>query len=345
MSLKVPPKPVRALVITPIVVAGSLLITLLSPVLHLLLAVIDIVDRKQWRFTRIVGLGIAFCVVELFGLVMAFILWLASGFGLWIHTPLFQRLHGLVFETWLELITRAIKTFIGFEFVFPSEKLGSGPLLVLARHAGPGDALLIARALAHDHGRKLRMLGTTKLLWDPFFNHLVNRLPFYFCEPNAKDVDHELEAISRAAGTIEEDGAMIVFPEGGNYTPKRKQAAVQRLRTRGFPDWADRAERLRHVLPPRTGSTLAALTAAADAQVVVVAHVGLDDLLTLRDIWDSVPIDRTVRATLWTGFDGERPTDRAEMVEWLYSQWELVDDWIDQNSAHVFGTRSSAAER
>ena len=341
MALKVPPKPVRALVITPIVFVGSLLITVLSPALHLLLAIIDLVDRKRWRFTRIVGLGIAFCVVELFGLVMAFVLWLASGFGLWIHTAFFQRLHQLVFETWLELITSAIKTFIGFRFVFPSEKLDSGPLVVLARHAGPGDALLVARALAHDHGRRLRMLGTTKLLWDPFFNHLVNRLPFYFCEPNPEDVDSELEAISHAARTIEEDGAMIVFPEGGNYTPRRKQIAVQRLRSRGLPDWADRAERLRHVLPPRTASTLAALAAAADAHVVVVAHVGLDDLLTLRDIWDSVPINRTVRATLWTGFDGARPTTRTEMVEWLYSQWESVDDWIDQNSTHVFGTRSA----
>jgi len=344
MALKVPPRSVRALVITPIVFAGTLLITVLSPVLHLVLAIIDLVDRKQWRFTRIVGLGIAFCVVELFGLVMAFVLWLASGFGLSIHTPFFQRLHRLVFEAWLGLITSAIKTFIGFRFVFPSEELSEGPLLVLARHAGPGDALLIARALSHDHGRKLRMLGTTKLLWDPFFNHLVNRLPFYFCEPNPKDIERELQAIGGAAATIEEDGAMIVFPEGGNYTPKRKEIAVERLRSSGLPDWADRAARLRHVLPPRTGSTLAALTAAADAQVVVVAHVGLDDLLTLGDIWKSVPIDRTVRATLWTGFDGERPSSRTEMVEWLYRQWELVDEWIDQNSGHIFGTRSSAID-
>lgn len=344
MALKVPPKPVRALIITPIVFVGSLLVTVLSPVLHLLLAVIDIVDRKQWRFTRIVGLGIAFCVVELFGLVMAFVLWLASGFGLWIHTPFFQQLHRLVFETWLELITSAIKTFIGFRFVFPSQRLGSGPLLVLARHAGPGDALLIARALAHDHGRRLRMLGTTKLLWDPFFNHLVNRLPFYFCEPNPKEVDKELAAISRAAATIEHEGAMIVFPEGGNYTPRRKRSAVQDLRSRGLDEWADRAERLRHVLPPRTGSTLAAVTAAANAHVVIVAHVGLDDLLTLGDLWDSVPIDRTVRATLWPGFDDGRPASRVDMVEWLYGQWESVDEWIEQNSDHVFGTRNSTVD-
>lgn len=345
MAPKLPSKPVRAMVITPIVFVGSLLVTVLSPVIHLLLAVIDVIDRKQWRFTRIVGLGVAFCVVELFGLVMAFLLWLASGFGLWTRAPLFQRLHGLVFEIWLELITRAIQTFIGFTFVFPSEKLSAGPLLVLARHAGPGDALLIARALAHDHGRRLRMLGTTKLLWDPFFNHLVNRLPFYFCEPNPRDVTSELAAIGRAAGTIEDDGAMIVFPEGGNYTPKRKRVAVERLEAKGLSEWADRAQKMRHVLPPRTASTLAAVEAATDAQVVVVAHVGLDDLLSLRDIWDSVPINRTVRATLWNGFDGARPSSRPEMVEWLYRQWEAVDEWIDANSTHGLGATSPPSDR
>lgn len=337
MALRVPSRPVRALVITPITFAGSLLVAILSPILHLILAVVDLVDRKRWRFTRIVGLGIAFCVVELFGLVMALVLWVASGFGLWMSSPQMQRLHLAVFALWLEMITRAIETFIGFTFVFPLDDMAPGPLLVLSRHAGPGDALLIARALIHDHGRRLRMLGTTKLLWDPFFNHLVSRLPFYFCEPSPKDVDVELAKIREAAATIEEDGAMIVFPEGGNYTPRRSAAAVERLRERGQVERAERAGRMRHVLPPRTTSTLAAVDAAPDAEVVVVAHVGLDDLLSLRDIWERAPIDRNVRATFWSGFEGERPKKHREMVEWLYTQWERVDAWIEENSGEVFG--------
>lgn len=345
MAMRVPSRSVRALVLTPITFAGALVVTILSPLLHLVLAAIDIVDRRRWRFTRIVGLGIAFCVVELFGLVMAFLLWVASGFGVWMQTSLIQSLHRKVFSIWLELITRAIKTFIGFEFVFPSEDIPPGPLLVLSRHAGPGDALLIARALIHDHDRRLRMLGTTRLLWDPFFNHLVNRMPFYFCEPESRDVEGELAAIRNAAATIEEDGAMIVFPEGGNYTPKRHATALGRLRERGQHERLKRAERMRHVLPPRTTSTLTAVTSAPDAHVIVVAHVGLDDLLSLRDIWAHVPINRTVKATFWDGFDGNRPDGHAEMVDWLYSQWEEVDAWIEANSEEVLGTRTGAEHR
>lgn len=328
---------VRALVVTPLALVGSLLVTLLSPVLHLLLAIIDIFDRKNWRFTRVVGLGIAFCVVELFGLVSAFVLWVIGGLGLWIRTEPIQRMHLWVLSTWLELITRAITTFIGFRFVFPDEEFEPGPLLVFSRHAGPGDALLVARSLMRDHGRRLRMLGTTKLLWDPFFNHLVNRLPFYFCEQNPSKPEQELSEVRRAAATIEPDGVMIVFPEGENFTPKRRDEAIERLQTRGQGDRAERARRLHHVLPPRTGGTIAAMEAAPNANLVFLAHVGLDDLLSLGDIWRNVPIKRTVRAGYWYADRTTQPSERGEMVDWLYEQWQAVDDWIEDNAAAAFG--------
>jgi hypothetical protein len=92
MAVSVPSRPIRALVVTPIVFTGALIVTVLSPLLHLVLATIDVVDRRNWRFTRIVGLGIAFCVVELFGLVMAFVLWIVSGFGLWLRADPIHRL-------------------------------------------------------------------------------------------------------------------------------------------------------------------------------------------------------------------------------------------------------------
>ena len=38
-----------------------------------------------------------------------------------------------------------------------------------------------------------------------------------------------------------------------------------------------------HVLAPRPGGLLAALDAAPDADVVLVAHTGLDHLLTVRE--------------------------------------------------------------
>lgn len=339
MHVRVPPPAVRALVITPITFIGALAVTILSPVLHLVLAIIDLLDRRSWRFTRIVGLGIAFCVVETFGLLMAFVLWIASGFGLWMRSEPIQSLHHWVFGAWLEMITAAIRTFIGFDFEFPHQNLPDGPVLVFSRHAGPGDALLVAHSLIRVHKRRVRMLGTTKLLWDPFFNHVVRRLPFHFCEQNPPDPQRELEEVSQSAATIEADGAMIIFPEGGNFTPRRRAEALKRLEARGQVDRADSARRMTHVLPPRTAGTLAALDAAPHANVVFVAHVGLDDIFSLRDLWDRVPIRRTVQAAYWTP---PSPTSHDPLTEadWLWAQWEAVDRWIDEHAEAVFGPRA-----
>lgn len=333
---------VRALVITPIVFVGALAVTILSPLIHLLLFLIDLVDRRAWRFTRVGGLGVAFCVVETFGLAMAFLLWIASGFGLWTTAAPIQDLNAKVLSTWLEMITRAIRAFIGFEFVFPDEELLPGPVLVFSRHAGPGDALLLARALIRDHGRRIRMLGTTKLLWDPFFNHLVNRLPFYFCEPSALEPDKQLSEVRNAVATIESDGAMIIFPEGGNFTPRRQREALARLEELGQLDRLERARGLRYVLPPRTGGTIAALEAAEAAHIIFVAHVGLDDLLSLKDLWHRIPINRTVQATYWYARHLDDPTDRPSAINWLYDHWEEVDRWIDLQAPKVTSRQDSA---
>ena len=337
MAVKVPPPSIRALVVTPITFIGALAVTILSPILHLVLALIDLIDRRNWRYTRIVGLGIAFCVVETFGLIMAFLSWVASGFGLWMTSEPIQRLNHWIFGIWLELITAAIRTFIGFDFVFPNQHLPDGPVLVFSRHTGPGDALLVAHSLIRVHGRRVRMLGTTKLLWDPFFNHVVRRLPFHFCEQEPADPDKELAEVSHSAATVEDDGAMIIFPEGGNFTPKRRTEALERLESRGQVDRADRARHMKHVLPPRTAGTLAALDAAPHATVVFVAHVGLDEIFSLRDLWRQVPIRRTVQAAYWVP---PRPdhADRATEAEWLWEQWEQVDTWIEDHSEAVFGS-------
>lgn len=331
MTVKVPPRSVRALVITPVVFIGALTVAILSPLLHLVLALIDIVDGNRWRFTRIIGLGIAFCVVEVVGLFLAFVLWVISGFGIWVKAGWSQSLHRAVVGIWLDLITSAIQVFIGFHFEFPKDALPSGPLLVFSRHAGPGDALLVAHSLMRTHQRKVRMLGTTKLLWDPFFNHVVRRLPFHFCEQNPTDPQREISEVMASAESIEDDGAMIIFPEGGNFTPTRYQMALERLEERGQDDRVDMARHMTHVLPPRTAGALAAFDACPQASSVFVAHVGLDDLMSLQDLWRRVPIRRTVRATFWVADRGTVPEGPKATSDWLWEQWAAVDKWIDEH--------------
>ena len=82
------------------------------------------------------------------------------------------------------------------------------------------------------------------------------------------------------------------------------------------------------MLPPQPGGVAAALAAAPEADVVWVAHTGLDHLLTVADVWRELPIDKPRRCG--AGACRRRGAGRVdEQVEWLYDWWERIDAWVD----------------
>jgi len=337
LTANVPPPWFRLLILTPVVFVFCAIVTVLSPLLHLILAILDVIDRKQWRFSRLGGLGIALCVTEFVGLVMSFVLWAASGFGLALKRPFFERQHNKAFGWWLELMTRALRFYLGFDFTMPVHERVTGPVVTFARHAGPGDAFLLARLVIRDYHRQLRMLGTTKLLWDPFIDHMLRRMPYYFCEQDPPEPDSHLESITEMCATMDDDSVLIIFPEGGNYTPGRWNTAIERLESRGQQDRAERAAAMTNVLAPRSAGAIAALKARNDVSVVFVAHVGLEDLFSLGEIWRKIPLRRLVIGTYWAIPPERVPAEPSEISAWLFDQWEQVDGWIADNRAAALG--------
>ena len=102
----------------------------------------------------------------------------------------------------------------------------------------------------------------------------------------------------------------------------------------GLHAMAERAERMRHVLAPRPGGTLAALDAAPEAGVIWVAHTGLDKLLTVADVWRHLPLDLTITMRWWSVEPSDVPAGHEERVEWLYEWWARIDGWIDRHNPH-----------
>ena len=91
----------------------------------------------------------------------------------------------------------------------------------------------------------------------------------------------------------------MIFPEGGNFTAARRDRAIARLRKLGLERMAVRAEEMTHVLAPRPGGVLAALDAAPEADVLMVAHTGLDHLITVSDLWRELPMDKQITMRWW----------------------------------------------
>ena len=67
--------------------------------------------------------------------------------------------------------------------------------------------------------------------------------------------------------------------------------------------------------------------------MIFVAHAGLDNIITLGDLWKRFPIDQVVRARWWRVPYDQVPRDAAHeaQVQWLYSWWEQIDAWITEN--------------
>ena len=88
-----------------------------------------------------------------------------------------------------------------------------------------------------------------------------------------------------------------------------------------------------NLLPPRPGGTLAAIAACPDADVIFVAHAGLDTILSVGDVWRRFPVDQVIRARWWrVPFDQvPRGADHEAQVQWLYDWWERIDSWITEN--------------
>ena len=173
------------------------------------------------------------------------------------------------------------------------------PVIVLSRHAGPGDSFLLVHQLLSVYGRRPRIVMKASLQFDPSLDVMANRLPNVFVSHRQAGERIFTDQIDRLASGLDQAGALVIFPEGGNWTPGRWHRGIRRLEQLGRGDLADRARSMPNLLPPRAGGALAAIAACPAADVIFVAHAGLDRLVSVADIWRSLPMDQVVHAKWW----------------------------------------------
>ncbi len=274
------------------------------------------------RPLRIMWVAIVYLTCEALLLVVLFGLWIASGFGWKLRTAYFEGIHydlvqGTMWVFFREA-RRVLRLRIETEGPAPDAHPGR-PILVCCRHAGPGDSFVLIHTLMAWYGREPRVVLKDTLAWDPAIDVLLNRIPARFITPNPAEGARLEDQIATLATGLDENDAFVIFPEGGNFTERRRQRAIDRLRRLGMERMAQRAEQMIHVLAPRPGGFLAALDAAPEADVVLVAHTGLDHLVTVGDIWRELPMDKRIVMRWWQVPRSEIPEDRDERIDWLFA--------------------------
>lgn len=313
--------------------AAFLLFALVTASLPLLLVTGFIVDTVRCLArcrglvsVRIVLLGWIYLTVQVLALTALLVVWILSGFGGWRRGSLAMTYR--LQAWWAAALLAAARLVFSLRLQVEAEDVVTpGPILVLMRHASIADTLLPNALVTRRCGIKLRYVLKRELLADAALDIAGHRLINYFVDRHSNDSAVEVARVRELSAGLEADEGVIIYPEGTRFTESKRARVLERLRERD-PHLAVRAERLRHTLPPRLGGPLALLDPLTTADVVVMAHVGLDGLAEVRDIWSGRIIGRTIRVAFWRVPFEEIPTDRSARVDWLFDQWERVDAWI-----------------
>lgn len=336
---RLPPRPLRRVLTVPAVIALAAFLLAATPLVVLAIAFAVRFLPGRWRALRLFWFLLVYLVTESVGLFALATLWVLSGFGWKLGSDRFRvahvRLVGWFVRTLvssagrvlgLRLVTEAVPD----DLVAAPRSTSERPVLVLSRHAGAGDSFILVHLLVNTYLRRPRIVLKDLLQLDPCIDVVLNRLPSRFIHTGAPADTPVVASITDLARDLESDGALILFPEGGNFTEQRRRRAIERLEEAGLDESAHKARELTYLLPPRPGGAFAAIDACPEADVLFVAHTGLEQLSGPRDLWHGLPMDREVRLAWWTVRSDEIPSEGGARLSWLYDWWEVIDSWIEE---------------
>ncbi len=329
--MPVPPKVLRRLVLAPLVALVEVGLIVASPAFLLLAALVSPVVGGA-RPLRMALIVLPFAAHHLAATLACLGLWVASGFGRRTGSERMQRAHYAVLRWFVAGAYRPIVRLARVEVSVSASPAAEDalsatgrPVLVLSRHAGEGDTLLVIHELLCRRERGPRVVMHEALRLDPLIDVLGERLPNRFVDPRGGDTEVEIAAM---AGELDERAALVIFPEGGNVTEERRRKGIERLEHAGHTEEAGWAREMRHMGAPRPGGTLAAIEAAPEIDVVIMGHVGFPT--GLGEVWRLLPERQTIEVRLWHEPRSAIPDDRDERIDWLFGWWRRLDAWVDE---------------
>ncbi|MDQ3723723.1 MAG: 1-acyl-sn-glycerol-3-phosphate acyltransferase [Actinomycetota bacterium] len=324
------PKRAKRLVVAPLVLLVEAALVVLSPLLGLIAAVLSPVTGGR-RPLRALAIAVDYAVRHLACTLACGVLWVASGCGRHVRSPRMQRAHYAVLGWFVAGIYRTMTRLARVELRTTDSELAEralsapGPVVVLSRHAGEGDSLLVLHELLCHHRRRPRVVLHEALRLDPLIDMLGRRLPNRFVDPRGGDTESEIAAMARDLG---DEDALLIFPEGANFSRTLRQRAIERLERAGHAEEAAWARDMRHVAAPRPGGALAAIDAAPHADVVFLGHAGMP--VGVGALWRRLATGQCIEMRLWLEPAERIPTGHDERIDWLFGWWRTVDAWVGE---------------
>jgi acyltransferase-like protein len=220
--MKLPPAIIRRAVLDPVWVPVALGLALVLTALAAAATLVTPLSRRR-RLPRVCLFGALYLTVN-----ASLVLCCAA---CWLRYPLARRrdearwsaLHVTLLRRALSLVVAAAGPLLGFRVQVqepPESHLIAGrPLLLLARHGGPGDSFALVQLLVSRYRRRPAIVLKETLRWDPGLDVILGRLPSCFIGRGGRGkAPGRLTALAQR---MRSDDAILLFPEGGNWTPVR----------------------------------------------------------------------------------------------------------------------------
>jgi 1-acyl-sn-glycerol-3-phosphate acyltransferase len=329
-SRAVPPKYLRRLLSVPVIVGLGLVLLIGLPIWLPMAFVADLfLGAKRKRAQRVLLFLLAMTGVEMAAVLKATFVWIRR-FGQ-IRDHRSQESLQDVIRFYGHSIYRITAKFLGLRLeVTGLEAVADrAPLLCFGHHTSVLDSVIPVELLSHRAQYHVRYVIKKTLAYAPAFDICGHWVPVHFVDRSGKKSNNELEAIARLATDIPQSTAPVIYPEGTFFTPKRLEKSVARMREQD-PTLVERAKKLRYVLPPRTGGAIAMLDAEPNVDVLFVVHAGFEPFVNLARILREIPFRNPVNVHLWRVERSEVPVEPTERYRWLFTQFELMDEWVAQ---------------
>lgn len=318
----------RRLLTGPVYLLAGLLAFALAPVLYPLAFVVDIGGRRRLATVRAIAMAHVYLACEACGMAGSAWIWVTRGS----NRERFLERNFRLQCWWAGSLFRAGVRLFGLQVEVEGDELArTGPMLVFARHVSPIDNLLPAVLISDAHGIRLRWVINRSLLRDPCLDIVGNRLPNCFVAAGTGDSEAEIRRVQVLGHDLGPCDGVLIFPEGALFSPSRLDRVLGRIEASGDERLLARARRLQNLLPPRLGGSTALLEAARGTDVVFLAHTGLEGATEYRNILRGGLIGRTLRVRIWRVPADEVPPSRDGRTEWLFDQWEQLDNWVSAN--------------
>ncbi|WP_018349305.1 1-acyl-sn-glycerol-3-phosphate acyltransferase [Longispora albida] len=221
-------------------------------------------------------------------------------------------------------------------------ELGDRPVIVLARHAGVFNSPLVLHLVASQLGRTPHTIAKRSAALTPGTRRLyrASRVAFFDFGRQTGKVAALLH-LKRLASTAEPSDAIVIFPEGANYSAARRRRLIAALGADGHTQLAGQATRMRHTLHPHPGGVRFTAAHAPHADIVILAHTGLEDLLAGWGRIDyPITTDGIVHVAWWHIPSRDIPRAPEAFAAWLGERWLAADRWIGSVRAETTGNHA-----